>query len=183
MCSNTYASPPVKSREQIKELLQTAPAVRVEEEPPETWALIFRQGITPQLSTQALEALRDGLANDDPRLVQGMTSVPPPLQAVQDMPVEAACAVAFAGWKGEGLKTVGELGHWFDDVMVGCAKLIGDPDGVRWFLNWFDDTPRAQMIRGLLAEVERELASRQGRVVRDGRCTACGAPAREGRVP
>jgi hypothetical protein len=31
---------------------------------------------------------------------------------------------------------------------------------VRWILNWFDETPRDQMRRDLLPEVERELALR-----------------------
>ena len=37
---------------------------------------------------------------------------------------------------------------------------LGEPAAVRYFLNWFDDTPRDEMRRQLLAEVNRALAER-----------------------
>ena len=40
--------------------------------------------------------------------------------------------------------------------------LSGEPAGCRWFLNWYDETPRDDMRRMLLAEVNRALARRQG---------------------
>ena len=38
---------------------------------------------------------------------------------------------------------------------------VGEPAACRWFLNWFDETPRDEMRRLLLAEVNRNLAERQ----------------------
>jgi hypothetical protein len=125
------------------------------------WQKIFREAIAPQLSTRALLALKKALAVDDPALIQGATTEPPPLSAVQDWPVEAACAVAFAGWQGEGLATVGEVEDFFARICWGADKALGEPAGCRWFLNWFDETPRGQMRRELLAEIDLALAGRQ----------------------
>ena len=38
---------------------------------------------------------------------------------------------------------------------------LGEPAGCRWFLNWFDETPRDEMRRLLLAEVARALTERR----------------------
>jgi len=39
---------------------------------------------------------------------------------------------------------------------------MGEPAACRWFLNWFDDTPRAEVRGLLLSEVNRTLAQRRG---------------------
>jgi hypothetical protein len=106
-------------------------------------------------------ALKRTLQQDDPALIQGATTDPPPLQAVQDWPVEAACAVAYAGWQGEGLTTIGEVEDFFAQICFGADKALGEPAGCRWFLNWFDETPRAQMRFALLAEIDLALAGRE----------------------
>jgi hypothetical protein len=126
----------------------------------ESWRLVWRDGFAPGFSAAGLVALRDALAADDPRLVQGSTSVPPPLTAVQDWPVEAACAVGFCGWLGEDLVSVGQVEESFARACFECDRRMGEPAACRWFLNWFDDTPRDEMRRELLAEVE--LALRTG---------------------
>src|SRR6187397_2364540 len=56
----------------------------------ESWRLVWRDGFVPVISTSGLEALREALKSDDPRLTQGSTTTPPPLMCVQDWPVEAA---------------------------------------------------------------------------------------------
>ena len=38
---------------------------------------------------------------------------------------------------------------------------FGEPTACRWFLNWFDETPREEMREQLLAEVQRALAQRR----------------------
>ena len=55
----------------------------------------WRRGIAPNLSDRGLQALKKALETDDPTLIQGTTTQPPPLQAVQNWPVEAACAVCY----------------------------------------------------------------------------------------
>lgn len=126
----------------------------------EAWRRVFREGVAPLLSTAGLEALCKALVEDDARLVQGATTSPPPLQCVQDWPVEAACATAYPGWQGDGLQLVGEVEESFARVCFEADQALGEPGGIRWFLNWFDSTPRDEMRMALLPEVRRELARR-----------------------
>jgi hypothetical protein len=127
----------------------------------ESWRKVWREGLVPLLSTSGLEVLRRGLADDDARLLQGATTTPPPLQCVQDWPVEAACALGYCGWLGEGLETVAEVEEFFARMCFEIDQRLGEPAGCRWFLNWFDETPRDEMRRELLAEVNRTLALRR----------------------
>src|SRR6266481_9001166 len=133
----------------------------------ESWRKVWRDGVSPLLSNTALEALRRGLVSDDARLIQGATTTPPPLQCVQEWPVEAACALGFCGWQGDGLETVAEVEEFFARMCFEIDQRIGEPAGCRWFLNWFDDTPREEMRRLLLAEVNRSLAQRDDTVDED----------------
>src|SRR4051794_29059827 len=127
----------------------------------ESWRKVWQDGVVPLLSDEALEALRRGLLSDDTRLVQGGATTPPPLPSVQDWPVEAACALGYCGWQGEGLETVAEVEEFFARMCFEIDQRLGEPAGCRWFLNWFDETPRDQMRRELLGEVNVALAQRQ----------------------
>ena len=126
----------------------------------ESWRKVWREGVVPLLSTGGLEALRQALVADDGRLVQGATTTPPPLQCVQDWPVESACALGYCGWVGDGLETVGEEEEFFARMCFEIDQRLGEPAGCRWFLNWFDETPRPEMRRRLLNEVKRALHDR-----------------------
>ena len=125
-----------------------------------SWRKVWREGVAPLLSTAALESLQRALTNDDARLLQGVTTTPPPLQCVQDWPVEAACALGFCGWQGEGLETVAEVEEFFARTCFEIDQRLGEPAACRWFLNWFDETPRDEMRAKLSAEVARALAQR-----------------------
>jgi hypothetical protein len=131
----------------------------------ESWRKVWRDGVVSLLSTESLEVLRRGLRDDDPRLVQGATTTPPPLQCVQDWPVEGACALGYCGWLGDGLETVGEVEEYFARMCFEIDQRLGEPAGCRWFLNWFDETPREEVRQELLAEVERALARRHSDAV------------------
>ena len=133
----------------------------------ESWRKVWREGVAPLLSTPGLEALRRALTNDDARLLQGATTTPPPLQCVQDWPVEAACSVGYCGWQGDGLETVAEVEEYFARVCFEVDQTLGEPAACRWFLNWFDETPRDEMRREMLAEVSRELAQRRAEAGED----------------
>ena len=133
----------------------------------ESWRKVWREGVVPMVSTAGLDALRKALSNDDARLVQGATTTPPPLQCVQDWPVEAACALGFCGWQGDGLETVAEVEEFFARMCFEIDQRLGEPAGCRWFLNWFDETPRDEMRRLLLAEVNRTLALRRDEIDED----------------
>ena len=126
----------------------------------ESWRTIWRDGFVPVLSTRGLTALCKALETDDPRLVQGATTAPPPLMCVQDWPVEAACALGLCGWLGDGLTSVGQVEEHFARCCFEADQRMGEPAACRWFLNWFDDTPRDEMRRELLAEVVLALAQR-----------------------
>jgi hypothetical protein len=126
----------------------------------ERWREVWRDGFAGVLPTDALEALAVALRDDDPKLTQGSTTTPPPLMCVQDWPVEAACALGYCGWQGEDLETVGQVEEFFARLCFEADQRLGEPAACRWFLNWFDDTPRGEMRRELLAEVELTLAGR-----------------------
>jgi hypothetical protein len=131
-------------------------------EPKASWQRVFHVGIVPQLSTCGLLALHRALTLDDPALLQGATTEPPPLQAVQEWPVRAACALAYAGWQGDGLESVGEVEDFFARLCWEADKALGEPAAIRYFLNWFDQTERTEMRRLLLCEVEFAIAERRG---------------------
>lgn len=128
----------------------------------ESWRKVWRDGLAPHLSTPALAALQRGLQTDDSRLVQGATTSPPPLECVRDWPVEAACVLGYCGWQGEGLQTVADVEEFFARACFEADQSLGEPAACRWFLNWFDDTPRNEVRRQLLSEVNRTLAQRLG---------------------
>lgn len=144
----------------------------------ESWRKCWREGFAPMFSTEGLEALAKALASDDPRLIQGATTSPPPLQCVQDWPVEAACGTGFCGWQGDGLETVAEVEEFFARVCFEVDRQLGEPSACRYFLNWFDETPREEMRTSLLAEVLRVLRKRRKGEAADGPVTArTGVPA------
>jgi hypothetical protein len=126
----------------------------------ESWRTVFRDGFVPGLSDNALLALAKGLGEDDPRLMQGRTTDPPPLQCVQSWPCQGGCLIGYAGWIGEGLTTVGEVEEYFARCCFDADQRLGNPGACRWLLNWFDDTPREDMRRELLAEVDRAIKER-----------------------
>lgn len=140
----------------------------------ETWREVWRRGFAPILPRAGLEALAEALRTDDPRLTQGSTTTPPPLMCVQDYPCEAADAIGFAGaatlgglvpyrrwqsgpWKDSPYATVGQVEEFFADACFRADCRFGEPAACRWFLNWFDNTPRDEMRYELLAEVELAL--------------------------
>jgi hypothetical protein len=126
----------------------------------ESWRKTWREGFAPLLSTDGLQSLATALATNDPRLIQQATSQPPPLLCVQDWPVEAACAVGYCGWQGDGLETVAEVEEFFARMCYEMDMKMGEPAACRWLLNDFDDRHREEMRRLYLTEVQRALAER-----------------------
>lgn len=129
------------------------------------WKQVFRKGILPLVSEVELNTLKDLLKRDDQRLLQGATTTPPPLMCVQDWPVEAACPIGMCGWSclssGElGEVTVGEVEEYFARMCYDIDQRIGEPAACRYFLNWWDETPRDEALRELLTEVNLALNKR-----------------------
>lgn len=123
----------------------------------ESWRYVWRNGFVPVLTEPQLRKLAEALEKNDLRLTQEATTVPPPLMCVQDWPVEAACAVAFCGWQGDELEKVGDVEEFFAKACYNADQRVGEPAACRWFLNWFDHTPRNEMIAELLPEVKRAI--------------------------
>jgi hypothetical protein len=132
----------------------------------ESWRKVWRDGLAPLISTPGLDALRRSLLTDDSRLLQCATTTPPPLPCVQDWPAEAACALGYCGWQGDQLESVADVEEYFARMCFETDQRLGEPAAIRWFLNWFDETPRDAMRRQLLAEVNRVLAFR-GAAIRE----------------
>lgn len=126
----------------------------------EAWRIVWREGFAPGLSVAGLRALRDALASDDPRLQQGRTTDPPPLTCVQEWPCEGACAVGFAGWRGEKLETIGQVEEYFARLCYDADIRVREQAACRHFLNWFDEAPRDVMRAELIAEIDLALSGR-----------------------
>ena len=62
---------------------------------------------------------------------------------------------------GDSLETVAEVEDFFTRMCFEIDQRLGEPAACRWFLNWFDETPREEMREQLLAEVQRALAQRR----------------------
>lgn len=124
------------------------------------WQLAWRNGFAPLLSATALTALAKALRLNDPALIQGATTEPPPLDCARALPVQGACALSYCGWQGEGLETVDQVEEFFVRSCYEADQRLGESAACRYFLNWFDETPRADMRRQLLAEIDDELARR-----------------------
>lgn len=128
----------------------------------ESWRTVWRDGFAPVLAVAGLHALFDALETDSPTLAQGCTTTPPPLNCVVYWPVEAADAIGYCGWKGAGLETVGEVEEYFARCCFEADARLEEAAACRWFLNWFDDTPRDEMRRELAPEVARAILQREG---------------------
>lgn len=129
----------------------------------ESWRLVWRDGFAPVIGAGALEFLAEALRTDDRRLTQGSTTTPPPLMCTGDWVCEAACCLGVCGVQmhgGWGAATVEQVHEYFCRCCFEADQRLGEPAACRWYLNWFDDTPRDVMRRELLAEIERELERR-----------------------
>ena len=126
----------------------------------ENWRRVWRHGIRLVLSIEALQALRQALLADDPRLIQGGTTRPRPLAGFGDFPAEGAGALSFGPWQAEGILSVAQVEGRFVRLCDQVDRRTGEPGSARSFVAWLDDTPRDVMRRELLAEVLRELRLR-----------------------
>jgi hypothetical protein len=127
--------------------------------PAEPWRDAWRRALAPLLTTPGLRALRRALAGDDPALLQGAVTSPPPTAQFDDEPADAACALAYCGWQGDGLASVREVDLYFAGLCHEADRALGAPGACLAFVAWYDAAPRAEMRRLLLEEVDRALAA------------------------
>lgn len=127
----------------------------------ESWREVWRKSFAKILPLDGLESLAEALRNDDERLKQGNTTCPPPLECARDFPCEGACALGWTQFKGDPTATVGEVEDHFAAMCFQADQAIGEMAACRWFLNFFDDTPRDRMRAELLPEVELAIETRK----------------------
>lgn len=143
----------------------------------EMWKKVWREGVAPLISTPQLLALERGLVSDDPRLVQKATTVPPPIQCVQDWPCEAGCLISYPfafeddtpipeyygkrDSKHHSNLSVGEVEEFFARIAYEVDLAIGEPAAIRWLLTWYDESPRDEVRSLLLGEVRLVLERRK----------------------
>lgn len=114
-----------------------------------------------QWSTETLWALAEALMADAEEIIQTTTTWPF-FASTTDVnhPVEACCPVAWCCRRERGLSTLIEVETAFGEACFTADQTIGEVGGTRWFVNFWDDAPRAVAFRLLLAEVQAELAQR-----------------------
>lgn len=113
--------------------------------------------IATHLGVQGLIALRDGLAANDIRLLQGATTSPLPIHSYSDLVACGADPIAYAFWQSQHLRTVGQLEDAWARTCYMVDQDAGEVGAIRWFLNWWDDTPRHQAFAGLAVLVKDSL--------------------------
>lgn len=120
----------------------------------ERWRLVWRQGFAPKISTVGLQALLKALEEDDQTLIQGNTVYP------QEGQPEACCLIAYAGWKGDGLKSTVDIVDYFDRLCAGADEAFKNPLEGYYFFKWFDDQKREEFRRELIPEIKLALEKR-----------------------
>lgn len=123
----------------------------------EDWRACWRKGILPQFTARELRSLRDALAAGCRFVIQGGTTMPPPLLAVEDWDVEGCCPVGFLAAAKSGLTKVGEVEAAFTRACLRCDEALGEAAGVRHFLNWWDEGEREHVSAALVAEIDFNL--------------------------
>lgn len=127
----------------------------------EEWRRVLREGIFPQYSIRALEALRHGLVMNDPDLIQGKICEPDPLYGLVEK-TDQACLLCYGPWKSFDVDdSVGAIEGLYVQICFECNRIFR-AELAPAFIGWWDDTPREIAIVELLAEVELELANRSG---------------------
>jgi hypothetical protein len=124
----------------------------------ENWRRVWRDGFAPVLPTSGLQRLATALRDDDWRLVQGSTTVPPD----GNWRAKRTCPGAFCVWEEPMSCTKIRLlfGFVCDKAQLRLYRYKDADLHIGGLLNWIDNTPRAEMREQLLVEVNRELSRR-----------------------
>lgn len=125
------------------------------------WQVVLRRGLFPQLTTADLKTLAVAVEEDDGRLIQKWSVVPNGPGSFTKY-AECGCLISYVGIFSRGIELVMDVQGWFGRV---CSEVDNFFDGgsgeVRYLLNWWDDTDRAEALAALGAEVRAELKRRK----------------------
>lgn len=141
----------------------------------EPWRYVLREGYLPLLTDPELEALRKAVQGNDPRLIQGKTVAASAWSWLFGSEVGGACLLTYPGWQCDGLWLTSQVENRFQEISVriNCALglfdagPLGHPGKHVWASSalvayWYDATPREEVFRELLPEINREQARRAG---------------------
>jgi hypothetical protein len=118
----------------------------------ESWRKVWRNGVVPLVTVPQLQKLANALEHDFSSLIQGATTLPPPLQSYADWPCQGCCGLSYLGWNEE-RTTVAEVEEFFARLCFDVDKRLGESAACRYFLNWFDETPQDEMRIKLAEEI------------------------------
>ena len=124
----------------------------------QAWQKCWREGFAPLLSDEGLVELAKALRENDQKLIQGTTCITADGHRKGD--VIGACAISYAGWKGDELTGWDEVEAFFSRCCWKVDQTFGMMGDCRYFLNWFDETPRDQMIEEFLDEIQKTIEKR-----------------------
>ncbi len=124
----------------------------------ESWQHVWREGVAPILSREAIVALQKALQDDDPRLVQGYTALP--CEGMLSLPekCEGACLIGFTGLRE--YSTVGEVWDHLELTVALADSRLGGQGSCAPLLVMWDDTPREEARLAMLQEVELVLSGK-----------------------
>lgn len=123
------------------------------------WKRCFTHGFAPQWSNEQLQQLLGALETDDTRLIQGRTC--DWRLELGDPRAIGCCGVSFVGLSG-GLSFIDDLQSYFSRTCNAADEALGQKARCRFFLNWFDSTPRSRMRVELAAVIREVLEEREG---------------------
>lgn len=116
------------------------------------------RAVLSALTRPELDALADGAAAADPRILQGVTLRPFPIDPNRSAPCVGGCALGFAAWRGNPDADLFGLELRVSQIMRGAAK--SHAPGVAPFLAWFDGRPLSEVLPAVAAECRAEQARR-----------------------
>ena len=119
----------------------------------ESWRHTWRMGFAPQMSRDELLTLFTALDARDPAICQGAVVREPYMLPCQEMHVWTLDPVIYSAWITGDIKTVGEALDLFARRCEECDRLLGEPAGCLWFINWWDDTDITIARRKLAREI------------------------------
>lgn len=121
---------------------------------------VLRDGFFPQWTSKTLLACLKLLETNDSRIIQILTTQPPPFLSSEMFPVEMCDLVAFCSTPEPFGEQAGYVSKAFACTCAKAVELSGNPDAARIWLNAYDDGSRADVWQACITEIRQELQRR-----------------------